>query len=342
MYYQPNHLWKGQKAVKKLRELSRENPKAIKQWLSQQAFWQVHLPAPKYTDRPHYEVTVPNEMHQFDLLYMPSDTLYGNKYKYILAGIDAASRFKVARPLRTKQARDVAEMIADIYKVGPLKYPKIFQCDNGSEFEGDVTNMLEKNGVKIQRVTTKYKHTHTAFVKALNKILAERLFKAQDAQELNDPEKVSVTWVKHLYELVDELNDTETEMIGMKPKNAIILDEVPLAKQEAYPPEEVLPEDGLYRYLLQPSEEHDDQRCRATNRVWSKETYRLIEVVESPGNWVMYYLKDGPERAFVSEELMLIPEDTELPPDYVQEWKYLSNWIDINGTPQGSLCQFIL
>ena len=63
-------------------------------------------------------------MHQFDLLYMPSDTLYGSKYKYILAGIDAASRYKVARPLRTKQPRDVAEMIADIYKVGPLKYPK--------------------------------------------------------------------------------------------------------------------------------------------------------------------------------------------------------------------------
>ena len=53
--------------------------------------------------------------------------------------------YKVARPLRTKQARDVAEMIADIYKVGPLKYPKIFQCDNGSEFKGDVTKMLEKN-----------------------------------------------------------------------------------------------------------------------------------------------------------------------------------------------------
>ena len=66
---------------------------------------------------------------------MPSDSLYGSKYKYILAGIDAASRYKVARPLRTKQARYVAEMIADIYKVGPLKYPKIFQCDNGSEFK---------------------------------------------------------------------------------------------------------------------------------------------------------------------------------------------------------------
>ena len=66
-------------------------------------------------------------MHQFDLLYMPSDTLYGIKYKYILAGIDVTSRFKVTRPLTTKQARDVAEMIADIYKLGPLTYPKIFQ-----------------------------------------------------------------------------------------------------------------------------------------------------------------------------------------------------------------------
>ena len=167
-------------------------------------------------------------MHQFDLLYMPSDTLYGSKYEYILAGIDAASRYKVVRPLRTKQARDMAEMISDIYKVGPLKFPKLFQCDNGSEFKGDVTKMLEKNEVKIQQVMTKYKHTHTAFVEALNKILAERLFKVQDAQELNDPKKVSSRWVKHLYGLVDELNDTTTEMIGMKPKDAIKLDKVPL------------------------------------------------------------------------------------------------------------------
>ena len=66
---------------------------------------------------------------------------------------------------------------------------------------------------------------------------------------MNDPDKVSSRWVKHLYGLVDELNDTETEMIGMKPKDAIRLNEVPLVKQENDPPEEILPEDGLYRYL---------------------------------------------------------------------------------------------
>ena len=80
---------------------------------------------------------------------MPLDSLYGSKYKYIVAGINAASRFKVVRPLRTKQACSVAEIIADIYKVGPLKYPKIFQCDNGSEFKGEVTKMLKKQEVKI-------------------------------------------------------------------------------------------------------------------------------------------------------------------------------------------------
>ena len=154
--------------------------------------------------------------------------------------LDAASRFKVVRPLRTKQVRDVAEIIADIYKVG------IFKCDNGSKFKEEMTKILEKHDVKIRRVTTKYAHTHTAFVEALNKILAERLFKVQDAQELNDPEKVSSMWVKHFYGLVDELNDTETEMTGMKPKDATKSNEVPLVARESYPPEEVLPEDGLY------------------------------------------------------------------------------------------------
>ena len=68
----------------------------------------------------------------------------------------------------------------------------------------------------------------------------------------------------------------------------------------------------MYRYLLRTGEEHDDQQCRATDRIWSQGTYRMREIVENPGNRVMYYLLDRPEQAFVSEELMLIPEDTEL------------------------------
>ena len=259
----------------------------------------------KHINGPHYQVTIPNEMHQFDLLYMPSDTLYGNKYKYIPARINATSRYKVARPLRMKQVRDMAEMIIDIYKVGPLTHPKIFKCDNGSEFKGEVAKMLEKHEVKIQRVTTKYKHTHTSFVEAPNKILAERLFKVQGAQELNDgpsgpmvsglhPEQVSSRWVKHLYGLADELNDTQTGMIGMKPSDAIKMNEVPLVNQENYPPEEKLPEDGLYHYLLQSGEEHDDRQHRATVEYGQKEPTDCKKMVEDAGTHVMYYLA-GPE-----------------------------------------------
>ena len=76
-------------------------------------------------------------------------------------------------------------MLGAIYKKGGVfKYPKTFQCDNGSEFKNDVTKLLEKDNVEIQRGTTKYKHTHTTFVEAFNKELTKLLFKPMDAQEL--------------------------------------------------------------------------------------------------------------------------------------------------------------
>ena len=129
--------------------------------------------------------------------------LHGNKYKYTLLAIDVASRYKVARSLRMKQAKDKAEMINDIYRVGPLTYPKVFQCDNGSEFKAEVSKMLEKHGVTIGRAMAKYKHTDIAFIEALNKLLTEQLFKVQDIQELNDAKRVLSIWVKHLYGLVN-------------------------------------------------------------------------------------------------------------------------------------------
>ena len=112
---------------------------------------------------------------------------------------------------------------------------------------------------------------------------------------------------------------TQKQITGMPPKDPIELKQVPLVNLENYPPEETLPEDRLYFYLLQPGEEHDDQCKKAMDRTWSEKTYRLSEVVSSSGNRMMYYLADGLERAFIKEELMLIPKDTELPLDYIQK-----------------------
>ena len=115
------------------------------------------------------------------------------------------------------------------------------------------------------------------------------------------------------------MNNTILLMIGMKPKDAIKLDTVLLNKTN--PKESVLPEDGLCRYLYQPGEQHGDQNRRATDFIWSKNTYQLGRTVEEPDNRVLYYLQDKPDTNFVSKELMHIFEDTQVPPEWVSEWK---------------------
>ena len=132
-------------------------------------------------------------------------------------------------------------------KGGLFKYPKVFQIDNGSEFKGEVTKLLDKHNVDIRRATTKHKHTHTASVESSNKVLEDLLFKPMDAQELQDDKKVLKIWVKSLDPAVRRLNNTVSSAIGMKPEDAVKLGNVPLGKK--YPKETILPEDGLYRYL---------------------------------------------------------------------------------------------
>ena len=182
------------------------------------------------------------------------------------------------RALRTKKASEVSFVLEAIYKnSGVFKYPKVFQCDNGSEFKTDVTKLLEKNNVDIRRTTTKYKHTHTAFVEAFNKEFSKQLFKPMDAQELQDPEKVSTIWVKNLNGIVTKMSNTKSSMIDMNPKDALKLATVKLDK--TYTEENVLPEDGLYRYLYEPGKQHGDQNRRATDFIWSKNMYRLDRIV---------------------------------------------------------------
>ena len=65
-----------------------------------------------------------------------------------------------------------------------------------------------------------------------------------------------------------------------------------------------------------------DKKRRATHFIWSKNTYRLDRIVQKPGKCVLYSLQDGTDRVFVHEELMHISEDTQVPPEWVSEWKY--------------------
>ena len=66
------------------------------------------------------------------------------------------------------------------------------------------------------------------------------------------------------------------------------------------------------RYLDQSGEQHGDQKRRATDLIWSKNRLRLNRIVEEPCNPVLYCLQAEPDRAFICEEMMHIPDDTEV------------------------------
>ena len=136
-----------------------------------------------------------------------------------------------------------------------------------------------------------------------------------DAQELQDPEKISTIWVKNLNKIVNKMNNKKSLMIDMKPKDAIKLDIVPLDK--TYPEETELLEAGLYRYLYQPGEQHRDKKDG--QQILSGLEIRIEQ--NEPVKRVLYYLQGRSDRAFVREELMNASEDSQVPPDWMSEWK---------------------
>ena len=82
-------------------------------------------------------------------------------------------------------------------------------------------------------------------------------------------------------------------MIGMKPIDAVKLKRVKLYIKP-YPKEEILPTDGLYRYLYKPGEMENDTQNRATYMIWSWDTYKLHRIIQNPGQRTLYYLNNGP------------------------------------------------
>ena len=197
-------------------------------WLKKQAIWQIYLPAPQHVPRPKFDVPVPNEVHQADLLFLPHDRLpRGRKtYKYALTVVDVASRYKEAEPLTSKSAAEVADAFERIYKRSPLGWPKLLQVDPGREFMGAVSQLLAKHNVSIRRGHVDI-HRDQGIVERFNRTLAEQLFGHQYAQEMRFPEgERSTEWVGRLPAVVAALNREVTRLTGQKPVDAIKLKSV--------------------------------------------------------------------------------------------------------------------
>ena len=290
-----------------------------KLWLMKQAIWQIYLPPPKNIPRPKFDVTSPNSVHQADLLFLPHDRLpRGRKvFKYALTVVDVASRFKAAEPLTSKESSEVAKAFQRIYK-GPLRWPSILQVDPGREFMGDVKKEMVKHDVRIRTGNVNV-HRDQGIVERFNQTLSERLFSFQYSQEMNmKSSERSREWVKRLPEVVKALNNEVTRFTGKKPVDAIRESAVGAKSSTTYSRVVGLKEKRLdasvnVRYLFSAGELEGGQK-RATDPNWSLKVYKIDRSIVKKGEPVLFYLKDGPGRGFVREELMVVPRGTELPP----------------------------
>ena len=322
-YYSPNGYWKGFGAIRKLAQAAKVSENVAKRWLFKQALWQIYLPAPKRIPRPKFDVPTPNKVHQADLLFMPHDKLpRGRKvFRYALTVVDVASRYKEAEPLTSKNSDEVAKAFQTIYKRSPLTWPEMLQVDPGREFMGAFTKEMENHKTFIRRGRVDI-HRDQAIVERFNRTLAERLFGHQYAVEMRLPSgQRSTAWVKRLPEVVSALNNKVTSLIDKKPVVAIKEKAVYSKPSTSYSRpvgerEKLLPSLVQVRYLYQPGEPEGGVK-RATDPIWSLNVYSIERSFTKREQPILYHLRDGPKRGFVREELLVIPSNTQLPPEQI-------------------------
>ena len=125
IYYSPRGYWRGNAAISKLANAAKVKKATAANWLSKQAIWQIYLPRPSQVNFSHFDVNVPNEVHQADLLFLPHD----GGYKYALTVVDVASRYKQAEPLKTnhllKLLLHLKGFIVEVHYAGQIYYKLI-------------------------------------------------------------------------------------------------------------------------------------------------------------------------------------------------------------------------
>ena len=129
-----------------------------------------------------------NYIYQSDLLSLPHDKFKKKTYKYALNIVDVASRYKGSYQLTSKNEKEVAQAFPWIYENTPLTYSKTLIVDDGREFYGDTTKLMEKHDVMIQRGDPS-QYCSQGIVERFNRTLSDRLFTYQYHKEFEDPSK---------------------------------------------------------------------------------------------------------------------------------------------------------
>ena len=184
--------------------------------------------------------------------------------------------------------------------------------DDGKEFYGDTTKLMEKHDVIIQ-CGDPSQHRSQRIVERFNRTLADRLFTYQYHKELEDPSKSNREWVSRLQNVVRALNNEKTRLIGMKPVYVDAIKQTLVEQGFSQPTKEYKEKLLDVRYLYEPGELEGyqykgERRKRSTDPIWSVDVYKIKDRYIQKHQPTLYYLDGGPKRSFVFEELQPIQD----------------------------------
>ena len=213
LYYQPSGY---QRTAKNLLEASKQagfdfTLSEVQEWLERQLLYLIHKARPKYIPCASFnKITIPMEVIQADLCYMPHDNVGNKIYKYALTCVDIASRTKWVCPLTDRDSDSTAKGFIKLFKFHdfPLIQLKTLQTDYGSEFYGKCEELMNKYNIEISRSKSKKRQ---GIVERFNRTLQEWSFFIQDAVELIlPPTERCRAWVNDLLIFLNKLDNAKT------------------------------------------------------------------------------------------------------------------------------------
>lgn len=281
-----------------------------------------------------------NEIHQADLLFLPTDK-FG--YKYALVVIDIYDSRIDIEPLKLKSS--VMNGLKKIYERGILNYPKYLYVDLGSEFKGDVLELLKKHNVIVRNSATQ-RHTQTAFVERANLLIGKAIATLQAKKEI-EKNKTVKGWVDHLQTIIETINDKadttkekrelqinkkieENKMIlkeasKKNPDNEVdeLIDDIKSKTQPNIMKKDIplsgknakqlgiLPEGTKVRIALDYPINHVTGeklhgKFRAGDIRFSKEIHTIDKIILSPNQPISYLVSNIKNRSFLSNQLLKV------------------------------------
>lgn len=219
-----------------------------------------------------------------------------NSNNYILSVVDVATKMIDCEKLRNKTAEATLNAIKKIYSRDIIKEPTyMLVSDLGSEFKGQFEQYFEDKGVIIKKADVA-RHRQVGLVEAKNKKIAKLLFLRQTNEEL-ETGKECRKWIDILDKVVQFLNEKQA-LANSKHKNKN--DTIMTYSTEAT---EIIPLGQSVRQKLdRPINAATgkpltgNSKFRETDIRWSKEVYKIVDIILQPNQPVMYEINNGKPR----------------------------------------------